>query len=262
MSETQIAGVAPTADPEGTIENNFGLEDNTPSPEILQAEEPPKERVFTQSEVNKIVGDQKAEARRIERDRIEADRQYQAAQAAKAAQASNISSTTSTSSSTITTSPEEIERIFVEMQKKAKADAYYEHMVSDVVQRVQKGIDKYSDFEDVVSKLNIAAAQPDLLNLLREIDNTEDVLHHFGKTPEGQEAYLMLLSTMDKAPRLAKEKLQRLSQSIKNNQLGSQMKTANEPLKQIQPSPTGLKDSGSNKNMSVPELKKQSYLRP
>ena len=80
------------------------------------------------------------------------------------------------------------------------------------------------------------------------VDNSHDVLYELGKD-RIKMANLETLAHM--SPNDAIIQAQRLSQSIKDNEVASKIKTPNEPLSQIRPSNTGT-DNGA---MSVKDYR-------
>lgn len=117
--------------------------------------------------------------------------------------------------------------------------------------KLEAGKANYPDFDEVVNALPLASI-PTIVGLASRVDNTADIMYDLGKNPH-KIANLAYLSQLDQnahqqyggriKSNLAEKAFYQLADSLKRNELAKQQKQANEPLSQIQPSPTGA-DNG------------------
>lgn len=133
-------------------------------------------------------------------------------------------------------------------EKNQQVDA--QKLVQEFWNKVLPGRERYQDFDQVVGDIEFARF-PNVVQLLaRYVDNSDAVLYEMGKDrfKMAQLEQLALLSPKD-----AIVQAQRLSQSIKDRDNGSNERIANPPLGQLRPSNTGT-DNGA---MSVRDFRKK-----
>ena len=213
------------------------------SPNYQETKSLPSEKLFTQSELDKIVGRNREEFR---------DKYYNQGKQ-DALSDYNRQSNQQNLGGIAQQSPEEIERI-VEQKIKERSQAEAANTIAqDFIGKMQTGKDKYSDFEETVASLNLPA-HPHVIYWANSLDNTVDVVYDIAKHPEKFASILMLAQT---APELARRKMQELSQSITKNAEASKQPHVNEPLSQLKPSTIGT-DNGS---MTVRDLRRQSWMK-
>ena len=215
------------------------------------APETPTEKLLKQSDVNKIVGGAKLDAyEKGKRETLaEIERQKLAATQAEA--------TTSQTLAGVPQTKEEFDKAVDERAAQRAQQAQAERVAEQFVGKMQQGIEKYQDFETVVTKLDIPNLPGQIIDWANSMDNTADIMYELGKNP-GKFANVLTLSVT--SPRLAYDEFNRLSSSIKQNQ-EAQKKNAgnvNEPLDQVKSSTNGT-DSG--KVTGVSALRKQAWLR-
>lgn len=125
-----------------------------------------------------------------------------------------------------------------------------QRIVQDFFTKLSAGKDKYQDFDSVVGDIDYGKF-PNVVQLVNShVDNTHDVIYELGKD-RTKLAVLEQLTNM--SPRDAIIQVQRLSQSIKENDGAMKLRQANEPLSQMRPSTTGM-DNGV---LSVKDLRKK-----
>lgn len=124
----------------------------------------------------------------------------------------------------------------------------------DFLSKIEANKERVPGIDSAVKELNLGNA-PHVVHLLNEVDNMPEVLKEMRENP----SKLALIDSYYTrfGPDLARQELQKLSNSIKTNDAAASMKTAKEPLSQIQPSTVGT-DNGS---MSIKDLRKQPWLR-
>lgn len=112
--------------------------------------------------------------------------------------------------------------------------------------------DKYPDFEETLSNLEVHKF-PEVVQLANNFDNTADIMYELAKNPSKA---VILKQCAQLNPNLATLELQRLSDSIKQNQAAKQTLSAHPPLSQLTRSVTKT-DNGLNR---VSDYRKQSWL--
>ena len=205
------------------------------------------ERVFKQSEVNDIV-------KRAKHGAVEDYRRLSSEQPDYAARKYGDVSQQHPSNSQVSQStlPEtDIRRVAAEeaqrlrdtwiKDEQSKADnANAQRTVQNFWNKISPGREKYSDFDQVVSSIEIKAF-PNVVHLLGDfVDNSADVLYELGND-RIKLAQLEMLA--ERSPRDAVIQAQRLSQSLKDNETAKKVTLPREPLSQLRPSNTGT-DSG------------------
>lgn len=126
-----------------------------------------------------------------------------------------------------------------EARTKAEADQA-QRIVQTFWNKLAPGREKYQDFDKVTSDIEYAQF-PNVVQLLAQhAENAHDILYSLGndRLKMSQLEYLA-----SKSPRDAIVQVQRLSQSIKDNESASKLKVPNEPLSKLRPSNLGT-DNG------------------
>lgn len=209
------------------------------------------EKMLPQSQVNDIVSNAKREAAARA---VEAYKRQQAEQSPSLSSQYQEQGTRVSSEDDIKrVANDEIKRHFGELQREAEERAQMEaanRIVGQFKDKIVAGKDKFSDFESVTG--NVAMQYyPNVVQLLAEqVDNTADVLYHLAKN---RDKLYRLESLSAHNPADAIYEIKRLADSIKSNDLGSNVKEANAPLSQQRPSNTGT-ESGS---LSWSDLKRK-----
>lgn len=209
----------------------------------------PTEKLVPQSQVNEIVGNAKREA--AER-AVEAYKRQQA----QSSQLSNEPRQVQEHGNRYMSEDDikrltgdEIKRHLSQIEQDAAERANVEaanRVVSQFRDKVLAGKDKFEDFETVTG--NVAMQYyPNVVQLLAEhVDNTADVLYHLAKN---RDKLYRLESLSSHNPSDAIYEMRRLSDSIKSNDEGNNVKNPKSPLSQQRPSNTGT-DSGGTLSMS------------
>jgi hypothetical protein len=241
MSQDQ--GTSPSP---GVVSSQPSQTSSAPSSAPSSNETVHEERTFRQSEVNSLIGREKARA-------IEEYRRQQAEQPHYIQQkyGEPAQQQAPTQSQAPLTSETEIRRLaaeeaqrfsdqrYQEAQKRYEAEAA-QKVVQSFWNKVAPGKEKYSDFDAVTGDIEYARF-PNVVQLLAEhVDNSHDMLYELGKD-RGKMATLEQLAYM--SPKDAIRQAQRMSQSLKDNETASKTRTPNEPLSQMRPSNTGT-DNG------------------
>ena len=219
---------------------------------VQQVEQRQEKKLIPQSEVNKIVGGVKLDA--YEKGRREALAEYEKQMAAQ----ESISSSQNTNADNLNVTRDELERMIEEKSRQRVEQQQAQRVVEQFVGKMKLGIQKYNDFEETVTKLDIPNLPPQIIDWANSMDNTADIMYEISKSP-GKFANLLTLTVT--SPRLAYDEFVRLSDSIKRNEEAKSKNVnmkQNEPLDQVKHSTIGI-DNGAPK--SVSDFRKQSWLR-
>lgn len=214
------------------------------------------EKTFTQSDVNRLIGETRAETR--ERVRSEYENKYSSQPHVN----QHVEQHTLGGMKQLT--PQEIEtqvnslldRKVEMLQKEATArqeEEYANRIVNDFVSRIQGGSQKYEDFEKRLGDLNLQK-HPNLLPLSIEVDNTDDVMYELSNN-RSKAFMLNLMAQMD--PDAARHEMKSLSESIKQNQNAMTAKRPSAPLSRVNPSVTAT-DSGAR---TISDLRRDPKFR-
>ncbi|WP_342227837.1 hypothetical protein [Rickettsiella endosymbiont of Rhagonycha lignosa] len=113
--------------------------------------------------------------------------------------------------------------------------------------------DKYPDFEETLANLEVHKF-PEVVQLANNVDNTAEIMYELGKNPS-KAVILKQLAQLN--PKMGALEIQRLSDSIKQNQAAKQGPIAHPPLSQLSPSLTKI-DNGP---VTVSDYRNQAWLR-
>lgn len=223
------------------------------APESSYSSSQSDERLFKQSEINDIVSRAKRDAvegykRKSERSETGYNDQY-----ASQTQHTSSSPTQYLSHDDVRRmAAEESQRLRDEWINDAQRTAQEndaQRIVGEFFNKLSTGKDKYQDFEKVVGDVDYGRF-PNVVQLLNNYtDNLHDVMYDLGKD-RSKLATLEQLCQI--SPRDAIVQAQRLSQSIRDNEGATKIRSPHEPLSQMRPSNTGT-DNGA---MSVKDYRK------
>ncbi|MDD5212365.1 MAG: hypothetical protein PHV62_08105, partial [Sulfuricurvum sp.] len=91
--------------------------------------------------------------------------------------------------------------------------------ISNFVEQMKAGKDKYSDFDETVDKLGNFQQMPHIVKMATDTGIAGDVIYELGRNP-GKVASLTTLAYIN--PHLAEHEMKKLVDSIKVNQQASQ----------------------------------------
>ncbi|WP_342220248.1 hypothetical protein [Rickettsiella endosymbiont of Miltochrista miniata] len=109
--------------------------------------------------------------------------------------------------------------------------------------------DKYPDFEETLANLEVHKF-PEVVQLANNFDNTADIMYELGRNPSKA---VILKQVAQLNPKMGALEIQRLSDSIKQNQSAKQIPSAQPPLSQLTPSIT----KATTGRLSLRELKEE-----
>lgn len=234
-----------------------GMNSNSQSPSQNQ-----QEKTFKQSEVGSLLN----RARREERERVKQELAQERAQSERERQqpttppapplAANNGQAQPPQAGQTGPSVEDITRISNEQIKRAQDEAVATAIANEFNAKMERGKDKYPDFEEKVADLNLQGMLP-VVQWANSMDNTADIMYEFASQPEKLAAIMNLAYTNQ--PQLAYKKLQSLSASIKANEAAKNTPSARSPLNQLNASNLST-DSGGDLS-DVSSLMKQPWLK-
>jgi hypothetical protein len=132
-----------------------------------------------------------------------------------------------------------------EAKAEAELQAEAQRIAGEYHSKMKSGRDKYDDFDDVMADFN-PQAFPNLVYLANQLDNTPDVMRELMQNPQ-KWSTVTVLSERDQ--QAAQNYLNRISQSIKANELAKAAeRDVAPPLSRLSSSTTG-QDSGKPATM-------------
>ena len=215
--------------------------------------EPEKEKMISQSQVDKIIKHKTYQAAQIQRDMEERhQRELEAIQSQKQHQR-NENVPRDVDADAIYQQVQE--RFNQEMQQR-QIKTEMDRIANSYLSKMEQGKGSYDDFEDVTKDFD-PTAFPQLTYLVAGLDNAADVIYDLSRNP-------LKLAGLDrlaeKNPRQAQAELLKLSRSITENRQAKADEDSNnvaEPLDRLQSS----RVSGSNGKKGITDLRNQSWLR-
>lgn len=235
------------------------------SDDSLEKKEAPKEeRVFSQDEVNALVGKTRAEAAERAKRQMESELQQKAEQQ-RAQYSPPHQQQESQQGGTVDINAIEqqiMERLnqqrmeeeqrqqqeMLKQQVQLAADNYVNHM--------SKGKEKYADFDEITQKYR-PEDFPELTFLVSSLDNAADVVYELYKNDDKLAQMAVLAKDY---PKLAEQRLKSLGDSISSNQSAIEQARQDNvpaPLDRMQPSQV----SGNSDQLGVSGLRKQDWLK-
>jgi hypothetical protein len=197
-------------------------------------------------EVSKIVADQKKSAY---------EKGYQKALSeAQSRQSQNETQLQSNSNNDYSGFNQDEVKRMIENELKRNQEAQYEaykqqqqqqeaqRILNELSTKVQDASQRYDDFHDVVGKVDYINNLPDILELSNLVDNSGDVLYELAKSP------MKIAGIRGLPPNLAALEIQRLSQSIKSNQISAKKELPKDPLSKLHASNVGT-NTGERKGV-------------
>jgi len=205
----------------------------------------PEERTFRQSEVSNLVSRAKNEAVEAYRRQQTEQPQYVEQKYGESRPPAQPNNTPPDDSRIRQVAAEEAKRHFETIRQDAyqkSQDEMAQRTVQNFRTKVQASKDKYQDFDKVAPGEDVLASYPNVVQLLGDfVDNSGDILYHIGQDLTKLE---LIESMAMRSPQTAVKHMQKLSQSLKDNDAAGKVRLPNEPLSQMRPSNTGT-DSGA-----------------
>jgi hypothetical protein len=215
-----------------------------------------QEKMLPQSKVNEIVQERLRQKENVLRQQHEKERaEWQSSQQSQSSMGGmNELSPESIQQMIEQATKKQQERLTQEwlVHNQAQQD---ENTVKSFVSKLQGASDKYADFDTKVAALQLDKI-PNMVRLADEVENTQDVMYDLAENP-AKLGNILALANDPNTYHLAKIAMQRLSDSIKQNESAQNVRHASNPLKPVRPSLSGT-DNGSN---GVSGQRKQPWLR-
>lgn len=241
-----------TEEVQAVVQDSAPQEPVTPVTETQVAA--PAEKMVPQSEVNKLVGGAKQKGY----DRAQEElRNLQAQQAHQQQQVKQAPSLGGIDQTQVQEIVKQQMQALQQQQYEQQQQQYYNSEASRILQemgpKTEDAKGRYSDYEDTLGSVDNFRAAPDMWQYANMVDNGGDVLYDIAKNPS-KIATIRQLAAID--PNYAATEIQRLSNSIKQNQNGANSNVAPEPLRQVKSSNVGVGDGGPK---SIADFKKMYY---
>lgn len=224
------------------------------NPEASQPKEE-QQRIFTQAELDKIVGKEKLQVKQqaYAKGRQDAMNELQQQQNP---QQQPMQQQQDNSLAGVT--DERLRQMIAEQSQHLAQQQHLNQIQNDFAHRVASVSGKYDDFNELVSPIiNGQAAIPlDVQALANSMDNTGDICMELLRNPE-HIGKLRGLMADPSTQNFAYQAMQKLSNSIKTNEAAKTAKATPEPLSQLEPSYT----SSDNGSYTVSDYKKMDWMR-
>lgn len=137
-------------------------------------------------------------------------------------------------------------------KKQQEQEAAYK-VLQELSAKVADAETRYSDYKETVEKVDYINNLPDILELSNIVDNSGDVLYELAKNP------MKIAGIRGLPPNLAMLEMQRLSQSIKANQISAKKELPKDPLSRMHSSNVGTITGNEKKGVQYwknhPDLK-------
>lgn len=224
------------------VSQNQNVQQPAPAPVSAPSTPATQTRVYTEDEVNGIIGAKKQKAY---------DKGYETAKSELTQQPVQPTQQPSlTPESVKEMAKAEAKAEYEQQQNQARANQFVQQFSA----KMEAGKEKYDDFEPTVASLQLHTI-PDIVQLANVFDNTKEIMYDLGKNKSKVASFLVLAKT---APHLAYQEMQALSESIKKNESSlANQKNVSPPLSQIKPSTVGT-DNGER---TITDLRQEDYLR-
>ena len=227
-------------------------------PEVVVQPEP--EKMLSQSEVNKLVGKIREETkeRTYRKARQEIMAEMQNLQAPT--QNQEMSQAAPSSMGGMSFNPDLIRQMIAEETAKQAQAIKEQHahemhrqnvnkIASSFIQKMEAGKEKHPDFESKIAMLNLPSI-PEIVHLAEGVDNTADVMMDLAENPQKISSLLTLYA---RNPTLAQSGMNKISESIKKNDVAKNMVMPSDPYQAIKPSASAISGDG---DLSVSDLQK------
>lgn len=210
---------------------------------------PVSEKMLKQSEVNELIGRVKHDS--YAKGKNDAEAQWKTQQPAQPTQpASPAPQATQNVGGIPQLTQEQIRSMITEQMQQSEQQKQMQGLANMFVSKMEAGKGKYQDFDQVVTPLNLPQI-PLIWQTASAFDNPADIVYELGKNP----AKLAQLSLVGYSPELLKREMQKLSDSLKQNEVAKEQKVANAPLDRPSPSTVGMGNGGKS-DLSVQDWRK------
>ncbi|MGB8806433.1 MAG: hypothetical protein WCC83_01110 [Candidatus Rickettsiella isopodorum] len=224
------------------------MNENTAMENLPKAEIPietesavPAEKIIPQSVVDNVVKQAKHQAY---------EQGKKVAKEELAQQQVNTPVATQTSTSLTT---EDVQNLIASHTAQQANEWQAQQIAQQFLGKLSLAKDKYPDFEETLTNLEVHKF-PEVVQLANNFDNTADIMYELGKNPS-KAVILKQLAQLN--PKMGALEIQRLSDSIKQNQSAKQTSSAKPPLTQLTPSITKT----DNDPITVNDYRHQPWLR-
>lgn len=227
---------------------------NVASPATSQVGLQQQSRTYTDQEVNDMLSSKKQkwiekgyELARAEKPEFAQPLQSSAQNSASSA---NFNSSSLTEDKAREIARTEMQNYIAQQQQNAQQQQI-QNAAYQFQNKLNAGKAKYADFDEVIADMNLPEL-PKIWLTANQFDDPKDIMYALGKDPE----MLAKLRNLEHSPALLKKQMQKIADSIKQNEEAEAAKKANPPLSRQKPPTVGV-DSGRDKSeYSVQDWKK------
>lgn len=196
---------------------------------------PAEEKKFTQSEVGRLMAKKAREEREATEARVRNEYEQKLSQLSQAGSQHQESRNGYTD--------EDIRKMIQQEANKMAEIKSLERVVADFSTKIESEFQRDPGFQERYQDLNIEE-NPEILLFVHKLDNAGAVLNELSQNPSKYANILMLAKAS--SGRLATRELERLSQSIKQNEAALKEAQANPPLDHAKPSYVGSDNASHN----------------
>lgn len=140
----------------------------------------------------------------------------------------------------------------VRLAEEKRVNDYYSQVANQIRPKIEDARAKHEDFDTKVNDLQLDKV-PHIIELVNSVSNAGEVLYDLANNPHK----LGILNALH-SPALALREVQRLSQSLQNNQAAQDKTSAKNPLSTIEPSTVG-KQSGELSGQQITDAARAKY---
>lgn len=202
------------------------------------------ERTFKQSELNDIIGKVKHDSYQRGLSERQAQQVSQPAygnQTPQQIQQPSYPANTQNAQQTPAISTEQARQIFAEENAKMLHAQQYERLAQSFVGKIEAGKKQFDDFDTIVTPLNLPQI-PAIWQTAEGFENAAAIIYELGTNP----GKLGSLLNVAYSPELVKREMQKIADSLKQNELANGKKAPNAPVSRPKPSNIGVSGGDSS----------------
>jgi hypothetical protein len=219
---------------------------------------PASEKLFTQSELNSIVGREKVAAREKSKQEALAELRQSMASQPEQQYAQNQMPNANIAQQSLGGMPAVSEQMIRQLAsqevQRLVENANAERFVKDFYTKIDAAQDEYPGLKESLNDMNLVK-NSHIVMMANGFENTAAIMDELRNNPAKMELISSIFN--NQSPANAHKEMQKLAQSIKANKEAELAPSAKAPLSQIKPSPVGT-DGGK---MTVSDYRKADWLK-
>lgn len=215
----------------------------------------PQEKMLPQSQVNALIGREKAAVRQQMLAQMQQQQPQQMEPQGPQADFSQMEDRVFERMLAKAKEYEEMQARQEQERIEAEQRQQLEQVAQKYFMKIESGKDKLADFDEVMTDFD-PGAFPQIAMLAAHTDNTAEVMYELAKNPH---KLVQLNALAERSPKMAQREMTKLAQSISQNQQAiANDATPQAPLSRLKSSTTVGGDSGK---MNIRDLRNQDWLR-